>query len=87
MSYMIYRWFALLMLTVFLLLLPRLTKPRPQDNPDRNSTGWLTVQMMAAGLCAAVSGLLTISALWVNLTGSETSDWHIKLVESTPVAA
>jgi hypothetical protein len=41
--------------------------------------------MIVAGFCAAVFGLLTIFAFWANLTRKEASNWHITLVESTPL--
>jgi hypothetical protein len=85
MTYTIYRWVAVPLLTAFLLLLPTLTKPRSKSNKPKNSAQWLTIQMIMAGLCAAVFGLLTIVEFWTNLTRKETSDWHISLVESTPV--
>jgi hypothetical protein len=84
--YTIYRWTVVSFLILYLLLLPRITKPGRSNEQGRVPAGRLRLQIIAAGLCTAFFGLLTGLELWVNLTRRETSDWQINLVEHTPIA-
>jgi hypothetical protein len=86
MSYTIYRWTVVSLLILYFLLLPRITRPGRSNEPRRVPAGRLRLQVIVAGLLTAFFGLLTGLELWVNLTRKETSDWHLNLVEHTPVA-
>jgi hypothetical protein len=82
--YTIYRWTVVSFLILYFLLLPRITRPG-RSEPRRVPVGRLRLQVIVAGLLTAFFGLLTGLELWVNLTRKETSDWHLNLVEHTPV--
>jgi hypothetical protein len=86
MTYTIYRWTVVSLLILYFLLLPRITRPGPSNEPRRIPAGRLRLQVIVAGLLTAFFGLLTGLELWVNLTRKETSDWQLNLVEHTPVA-